>query len=227
MIAAGHPGRSIVHASPDSYRRDATCASDVAVTADAVSALAERGFAVEPDWLGRLEVRALRARLLALDRQGALAPAAVGRGKARAVEPAIRGDRIHWLDAVPGDAAERGLLASFESLRLLLNRELELGLFDFEAHYAHYPAGAGYARHCDRFRDDDARVLSCVVYLNDVWRVEDGGALRIYPDPVGMKDVVPVGGTLVLLWSDRIAHAVLPARRSRYSVAGWFRRRAA
>ena len=71
-------------------------------------------------------------------------------------------------------------LERFETLRLELNRELQLGLLDFECHFAVYPPGAFYRRHLDRFATDDRRTLSCVLYLNDAWSAQDGGALRLH-----------------------------------------------
>ena len=68
-------------------------------------------------------------------------------------------------------------------------------------------------------------MLSCVVYLNDAWRDDDGGALRLHL-PAGPRDVPPRGGSLVAFLADRVEHEVLPASRERCSVAGWFRRRA-
>jgi SM-20-related protein len=197
-----------------------------ALSRDALGRLAEQGFAIEPGWLGSQDVRALRERLVELDRRRALAPAGVGRGSARVVERRIRGDRIRWIDAATDNDAEKRLLRAFESLRLALNRELTLGLFELEAHYALYPPGAAYAMHRDRFRDDDARVVSCVLYLNDRWHAGDGGALRLHVAGDRCEDVQPMGGTLVLFFSERMFHAVLPASRSRLSVAGWFRRHA-
>jgi SM-20-related protein len=115
----------------------------------------------------------------------------------------------------------------FEELRRACNRTLTLGLFEFECHYALYPPGASYSRHRDRFRDDDARVLSCVLYLNEDWRSGDGGALRLHLDHKDPLDIAPVGGTLVAFLSGAFDHEVLPARRARIALAGWFRRRAA
>ena len=111
-------------------------------------------------------------------------------------------------------------------MRTSCNRELALGLFEFEAHYALYPPGTRYARHRDRFRDDDARVLSCVLYLNDAWCAEDGGALRVHLDDARRLDVVPAGGTLVAFLSARFEHEVLASQRQRLALTGWFRRRA-
>ena len=106
------------------------------------------------------------------------------------------------------------------------NRELMLGLVGFEAHYAIYPPGAAYARHRDRFRDDDTRVLSCVLYLND--GVARGGRRRAAPLPPdgATLDVAPQGGTFVAFLSDTFDHEVLPASRERLALTGWFRRRA-
>jgi SM-20-related protein len=189
-----------------------------------IEGLAVSGHAVARDALPAGVVDGLRRRACALDRAGAFAPARVGRAAARAPCRDVRGDRIAWLDDAPDDDAERSLVAWLEALRLRCNRDLLLGLVDVEAHYAIYPAGARYARHKDRFRDDDARVLSCVLYLNEAWSDVDGGALRLYTG-AGVVDVAPIGGTFVAFLSAEFEHEVLPAQRERLSVAGWFRRR--
>ncbi len=111
-----------------------------------VAGLAGPGFAVVPGFLREPEVAALRDRALALDRDGALTAAAVGRGTARGERPEIRGDRTHWLDGDAPAPAEVALLARLESLRRAVNESLFLGLVELEAHYALYPPGAAYAR---------------------------------------------------------------------------------
>lgn len=42
------------------------------------------------------------------------------------------------------------------------------------------PTGAFYRRHLDRFRDDDRRMVSAVLYLNEDWQPQDGGQLRMF-----------------------------------------------
>jgi SM-20-related protein len=113
-----------------------------------------------------------------------------------------------------------------ETLRLVLNRELFLGLAEFEAQYAHYPAGAFYRTHVDRHRDSGARVISTVFYLNADWPAEAGGELVMY-DADGRERFrqQPAGGTLLLFRSDDMPHEVLAATRARWSIAGWFRSR--
>lgn len=151
--------------------------------------------------------------------------AGVGRGADFTAHSALRGDHILWLD--DQNSASRACLRAFEQMRLAINETCFLGLFDFEAHFARFAPGARYARHLDRFRDDTARVVSCVLYLNPDWRVSDGGQLRLYlgADSDEHVDVLPTAGTLVSFLSDRFPHEVLPAGRERWSIAGWFRRR--
>lgn len=187
----------------------------------AVSTLAERGYVVVPGFLDPAELAAVRERLLARDAAGDFRPAATGAGSARAVRPSIRGDRIHWLIEPVG--AEQALLARLEELRLTLNAQLGLNVFELECHYAVYPVGARYARHADRSPAGAERVVSVVLYLNETWRSEDGGQLRLYSEvPL---DVEPCGGTLVLFMSERLEHEVLPTRVERCSLTGWYRRR--
>lgn len=189
-----------------------------------IEGIAARGYAVVPRAVPDDVVQGLRERARLLERAGAFAGAAVGRAQVRTRRDDIRGDRIAWLGEAPESEAEVAIGAWLEALRARCNRELLLGLEEVEAHYALYPPGAHYARHLDRFRDDDARVLSCVLYLNDAWTHDDGGTLRLYARDDAI-DVLPEGGTLVAFLSADFEHEVLPARRERLSIAGWFRRR--
>lgn len=186
-------------------------------------ALRVDGHAVRHDLLDPALLRELAADCAARNEAGALRRAGIGRGEAT-LDERVRGDSIAWLDADDPASPAAAFLVRMDALRAGLNRALLLGLHELEAHYAVYPAGAGYARHRDRFRDDDARVLSLVVYLNGDWGDDDGGALRLHL-PDGVQDVAPRLGTAVLFLSDEIEHEVRPARRPRMSIAGWFRRR--
>lgn len=166
---------------------------------------------------------ACRTEALALRDGQALVPAATGRGPGRQAGP-LRGDATLWLDDAACGAASARFLSALDALREPCNRDLLLGLHEVEAHYALYPPGAGYARHRDRFRDDDARVLSLVCYLNADWPDDAGGQLRLHL-PDGPADIAPRLGTTVVFLSDEIEHEVLPATRERLSIAAWFRRR--
>ena len=190
-----------------------------------VEGIAATGYAIIPDAVGPDPVTALRDRALALDACGEFVAAGIGRGASRTARSDIRGDRIRWLDEAHPAAAEVIVWRMVDALRDALNRNLLLGVWSFEGHYALYPPGARYARHRDRFRDDDARVVSCILYLNEQWRVEDGGALRLYTDDGHVVEVMPQGGTMVAFLAERFDHEVLAATRTRLALTGWFRRR--
>jgi len=188
-----------------------------------VAAEIERaGYVVVQNFLENSICIALAAecRDLYADRQ--LTPAATGPHGTRGD---IRGDHTFWFEASALTAAQEPYWLVMEALRTALNRELLLGLDELEAHHALYPPGTRYAKHRDRFRDDDARVLSSVLYLNPEWRKENGGQLRLYPLQNPHVDIYPITGTLVLFLSAEFEHEVLPATRERLSIAGWFRQR--
>ncbi len=188
------------------------------------SALGDRGFSIEPAYLAADEVRLLRD-----DFDGSrtrFKRAGIGREAEHHRNDDIRRDEILWFEPLDLNPAKNLLWSRLESLRLLLNERLYLGLWSLEGHYAHYPPGGFYKRHVDRFRSDDARTVSVVVYLNEAWQPGDGGELVLYEPKNGHAHTVePRAGTLVCFLSDQIEHEVLSAHRERRSFAGWFRRR--
>jgi SM-20-related protein len=189
-----------------------------------VDDLAEHGWSQQNIFLPQDLTRALAAECRKRAAEGELAPAAVGRGLSSEIREGIRGDHIQWIDPGQAEACD-SYLSLMDSLREAINRGLFLGLEDFESHFAMYPPGAFYLKHVDRFRDDDRRMVSAVVYLNDAWLPEHGGQLRMYLDNDRVYDVQPTGGCLVVFLSGEVPHEVLPATRDRLSLTGWFRRR--
>jgi len=174
------------------------------------------------------------------DREGGkFKRAGVGRGQAHTLDDSIRTDCIRWL--LPDSPAEFGYLAWMEQLRLGLNRRLLLGLFDYEAHFAVYEAGACYHKHLDAFQGGVNRILSTVFYLNTHWLPGDGGELLIHapdarlgnvfllPDNSAimpkkmLETVTPDFGTMAIFLSAIFPHEVAVTHRKRCSIAGWFR----
>ena len=189
-----------------------------------VDDLASHGWSQQSIFLPQALTMELAEECRARAAAGQLNPAGIGRGDQQQVQEGIRGDRIGWLESGQSAAGDR-YLALMESLRQALNRELFLGLEELESHFALYPPGACYQRHLDRFRDDDSRTVSVIVYLNEDWQPDDGGELRLYLPDGRVHDVLPLGGSLACFLSADMPHEVLPARRERLSLTGWFRRR--
>lgn len=149
--------------------------------------------------------------------------AGVGRGSGFKQEPSVRRDLIYWIDEKT--LTQTQLLGQVERLRQIFNEIGYLGLWNFEGHYALYSEGGFYQRHRDSFRSDDSRVVSLVLYLNEEWKPEEGGQLRLYLPNGEVKDVEPTGGTLVCFLSHEIEHEVLTSRAKRKSFACWLKRR--
>lgn len=202
-----------------------TLAPELAITwlDEAADALARDGWWCRDHALPADLVVALREDMQALVEADALERAGVGRETDYQIDRSVRRDRILWLDRrrpAPGR-----FLDLAEALRQALNRRLFLGLFEYEAHFAHYPPGAFYRRHLDSFRGAANRILSTVAYLNTDWQDGDGGELVLYTEEEDgvLAQIAPKAGRLVIFLSEEIPHEVLPARCDRFSIAGWYR----
>jgi SM-20-related protein len=187
--------------------------------------LSAGGISIQDEFASAAEVSALRDCVRTRRSRGEFAPARVGRQGAERRQDNIRGDFTCWLSE-PLLPPEPLLLQRLEELRLQLNRDALLGLFELELHYARYPAGAAYSRHVDQPMGSTQRRLSLVLYLNGEWQSADGGVLRIHDRDDGFVDVEPIAGRLVCFLTAGREHEVLQARRERLSISGWFRGRA-
>jgi len=188
----------------------------------AASALAADGWCVRPGLLSAAQTHSLASECAAMHDAKLLLPARTGAARTASV---LRGDSTHWFLTGAMSAPQQAFADRIDALRVALSRELMLGLVDCESHYAVYRPGAGYARHLDRLRGSDARVVSAVFYLNDAWQEAEGGALRLYLADGSARDIYPHAGNLLLFLSARFEHEVLPATRDRMSVACWMRQR--
>jgi SM-20-related protein len=190
--------------------------------------LLHQGWCVYPDFLPAEAEIALREQALVAWQTDRFRHAGIGRGSSFEIKPQIRCDRVMWLEQATADEAIATYFAALETLRLSINRELYLGLYDYEAHFAVYPPGSFYKKHLDQFRGIGLRTVTTTFYLNDNWLPQHGGQLRLYTNataPEEFVDILPESGTLVAFLSAEFLHEVLPARRERFSITGWFRRR--
>ncbi|XAW61190.1 2OG-Fe(II) oxygenase [Halomonas sp. Bachu 37] len=192
-----------------------------------IEGLVKQGWFVGTDMIDAGLCQTLMQEIQHLARHDILDEAGIGRGKQHHLRKDIRGDAIHWLDRE--SEAQRLYLEAMAYLQRELNQALYLGLFEYEAHFAHYPPGAFYQRHLDSFRGRANRVISTVGYLNPDWPSDGGGEMVIYAadDPAReLARIPPSAGTFACFLSETVPHEVLPTRLPRASIAGWFRRNA-
>lgn len=174
--------------------------------------------------LGPNLLAALKQEVQILDRTDAMKKAGIGRGNDLVRDRSVRRDKIAWLQGVT--APQATLFEFFERIRQGLNQRLFLGLKRFETHYATYHSGDFYKQHLDSFKGRASRVVSLVLYLNEEWQAADGGALQMFNrdnDHEVCVTLLPEAGRMALFMSEEIPHEVLPANRTRYSLACWFR----
>ena len=196
------------------------------LSAALIAGLAAAGWAHAEQAIEPELIDALNTDLDRIIEADAIRAARIGRGEVEMKAPRIRKTQIAWMDG--SSQAQRDFLAGADAMRLEINRRLFLGLFEFEAHYALYPEGGFYARHLDAFAGGPrARVVSMVAYLNRGWGEQDGGELAVWRDPRDEGDPValirPEAGSVVVMLSEEIPHAVRAARRDRRAIAGWWR----
>jgi SM-20-related protein len=183
--------------------------------------LVQHGYVIVPNFIDPDRAEQIYHYALQLG-PGDWQQAGIGRADQYTTNTAVRQDKIRWLQ--PDFATEAAYLSIMDELRLLINYELFMGLFDYECHLAHYPPGAFYRKHVDAFKGRSNRILTSVLYLNPDWQPNDGGELVIYADDGGvLETVLPQAGQLVLFLSERFVHEVLPGQRDRFSITGWFR----
>jgi len=195
---------------------------DESIFEKVVDDLVSNGFSIQENGLPDFITDAL------LTRQRCIADeeykrAGIGRAFNYQKVDTVRGDEICW---ITGSTPEGALWLDWcAAMQHFINRSLFMGLFSFESHFACYEPGKFYKRHVDAFKGQGNRVLSLVAYLNDNWKNEDGGELVLYNDSEDRKGtrVLPKKGTFVVFLSEGFPHEVLPATRTRHSVAGWFR----
>ncbi len=187
-------------------------------------ALYQKGYAIVPEFISSDLREQLFAEAVQRHQQHQMHQAHIGQGRDKQIKTTIRGDAIYWLSGET--LAQQTFLTQIEHYKQQLNQRFYLGINSYEAHFAHYPAGAYYKKHWDNFRGRGNRIVTTVVYLNPSWQTDWGGQLRLYaPDETTLlEEITPQPGLMATFISSEIPHEVLPTRHSRISIAGWLRR---
>lgn len=183
-----------------------------------------QGWSVQKKFFSAELIQKLNETLISLQQQGKLKQAGIGRDSNYSVEKSIRNDQINWFDEQHLNEFQQTYLCVLQQLQDALNKRFFFGLSEFEVHFALYASGAFYKRHLDQHKNQDTRVLTVITYLNEKWTEKDGGELCLYLENDQLVKVQPEAGTLVCFLSAEYEHEVLPAKRDRSSLTGWFRK---
>ncbi len=191
-----------------------------------MEAMEQRGWAQMAGWASAVDSLGLRQECEAACDRGDFRRAGVGKGVGLEVRDEIRQDHVLWLEAGDDSEQQGKFLASLELLRLALNRHFFLGLFGFDGHFAIYPVGAFYKAHLDRPTGTSDRLVTAILYLNEDWQPGDGGELKLWTT-AGDRDgafvlIEPRLGTLVCFLAENHWHEVMPTKKVRRSITGWF-----
>ena len=195
--------------------------------ADAFRTIAHGRVHVEPNFIPPSLVKSMRQDALGLLSEGLFAPDGLtNTAVAKSRQGFSVGDRQTYRndawDAKVGDVAARlEFQARMTALRLELAAELGRptlapeGFRKHEITYNMYEPGAKLGRHLDEHHEETKgskgwlmptrRSVTWLVYLNDGWTEEEGGALRCFPRAPAAPSDVPVGahqGNLQVGWLD-------------------------
>jgi SM-20-related protein len=193
-----------------------------------LDSIAKQGYAIIEDFLNPKEIQLLIKQAKDLQSSEQMHKASTGRNKGLKKNLNIRGDFIYWIESHHATEGESIYLQSMYEIQKALNQTFFLGLFELESHFAIYPSGSFYQKHLDQFIGKEERKVSSILYLNNEWKDEDGGHLRLFLDKesnTNFIDIRPLAGRLVIFLSSEFLHEVLPAKRERISLTGWFRTR--
>ena len=165
----------------------------------------------------------LKENLLSLNEKHLLLAAGTGNADKLIHNTAIRNDVIYWLDKKHNNQYENEFLEKIEAFISYLNQECFAGITDYEFHYSLYEKGSFYRKHLDQFQDNTSRQFSMISYLNDSWKIEDGGELLIHNKDNNQR-IAPTQGKTVFFKSNELVHEVLVTNERRMSVTGWLKR---
>eukprot|EP00037_Helgoeca_nana_P007216 m.65913 g.65913 ORF g.65913 m.65913 type:complete len:371 (-) comp18026_c0_seq1:77-1189(-) len=205
-----------------------------AITPAATLALEAVGWAVIDGAVGTAVASQLRSELDELRAAGGMHPnqTSFGRPPKRYIKPHVYEYDMH---AVERDPVAVGRLRAFRELfdhaatslvdrlnALLPDISLERGKRAVVVKLQYNDGDGGcFPLHYDNPGPPNRRVLTCLLYLNPGWVEGDGGELQLVPFCDGTVRIPPSHDRLVLFYSDRVLHRVLPTTRPRYCFTVW------
>lgn len=163
----------------------------------------------------------LKTNLLNLSTSNQLKNAGTGNAQS-IVNKKLRGDEIFWLDKAHNDKTENLFFKQIDNFIAYLNSTCYTGITSYEFHYTMYKAGTFYTKHFDQFQNNSDRAFSMIIYLNQNWKLVDGGELCLHQNNL-IQTISPVSRKCVFFKSDEMEHEVLITNAPRLSITGWLK----
>lgn len=187
-----------------------------------ISSFLKDEIGLSDDFLGTVLSKQLQGNLLQLLQKKQFKAAGIGHKKDFIKDKLIRSDLIYWLDRKHNDAHENTFFNLMDRFVQYLNQTCYTGITSYEFHYAFYDKGSFYKKHLDQFKNNNSRMYSMIMYLNEDWQPNDGGELCVYP--FGKAQIIsPLNGKCVFFKSDQLEHEVLLSHQPRMSITGWLK----
>ena len=206
------------------------------------------GYVVKDHFLGdATDVAQVKQEAERLKEEGILKPAGMSQGQNRWNNSKIRGDLHTWLNdrsklLVLWKCPQLSkLLDKMQSLQQELNSRCQFESSRTQVQLACYPGeGSRYVRHLDAFVGGSTRRITVLYYMNESWKKEDGGELRLYKqkpsdnnettqkkkaekeEEEAYVDVEPLADRVIIFQSRVIEHEVLPSHAMRFALTMWF-----
>ena len=189
---------------------------------DLISSFLEKRIGISNDFLPFDLATQLQLNLENLYKQKALKMAGIGNDHLLNRDEKIRRDKIFWLDKKDKNLYEKSFFNIIDAFVLYLNSTCFTGIKSYEFHYALYEKDTFYKKHLDQFKTDNGRAFSMIMYLNEGWKEQNGGELKIYQE-TEIQLISPDNQKCVFFKSNELEHEVLRTNVSRMSITGWLK----
>lgn len=187
--------------------------------------LCQQGFHIIDGFLEPHLCQSLRSIAQDMHHQGLFRSAKIGLQLDKHQDKTIRTDHIYWLQGNESHAAVRVFLNQIQQLVQIINQALFLSIYEFETHFAVYQPGAYYKKHSDQFAAQKTRKISYVYYLNNDWKSEFGGELKLYSQENELLQTVLPHENRLICFNSELPHEVCITHQPRYSITGWMKTR--
>lgn len=146
----------------------------------------------------------------------------------KTIDSSIRSDEVVFLKSTNINHCPilQKYCTVMNQLQKQLNSTSSVHLSKFEIQVSLYRNGKKYQRHYDStpFSTSQRRV-TCILYLNKDWKIDDGGELRLHFGDTHI-DVSPIANRFILFNSTQVEHEVMhvkqTANKYRYAITTWF-----